>query len=179
MVKITENQRKIQASSPTYTWEWDAKTDIFNLSDLKNRLISHACHRPLIVGGEMFIGAQISYQIKNDRIFIIYQSTENASRLTVSWSFQMDFISLEPLLLESPADSDIAQIIYFPEIDGDTYKPSMYSHYTVVPGLCMCTTINPVVDLHSRLSVTMVLGSGAMRGPGLPQEYPANSRHIG
>ncbi|HND49081.1 MAG TPA: hypothetical protein PLL95_11015, partial [Anaerolineales bacterium] len=102
MVKITENQRKIQVSSPTYTWVWDAETDIFNLYDSQQRLISRARHRPLIIGAEIFLDSTTSYQIKNDRIFIIYQATKNASRLTVSWSFQMDFISLEPLLLESP-----------------------------------------------------------------------------
>ena len=171
MVKITENQRKIQASSPTYTWEWDAETDIFNLYDANQRLISRARHKPLIVGAEMFLDSTTSYQIKDDRVSIIYQATKNASRLTVSWFFQMDFISLEPLLFESPVDSDIAQIIYFPEMDGGAYKPSMYSHYAVVPGLCMSTSINPVVDVHSRLSVTTVLGSGAMRGPGLTQQW--------
>ncbi|MBL0345901.1 TIM-barrel domain-containing protein [Candidatus Villigracilis affinis] len=171
MVKINENQHKIHVTSPTYAWEWDAETDIFNLYDANLRLISRAKHKPLIVGAEMFLDSQTSYQIKNDRISIIYQATKNASRLTVSWFFQMDFISLEPLLLESPVDSDIAQIIYFPEMDGGAYKPSMYSHYAVVPGLCMSTSINPVVDLHSRLSVTTVLGSGAMRGPGLTQQW--------
>jgi hypothetical protein len=171
MIKITENQRKIQVTSPTYTWEWDVETDIFNLYDSQQRLISRARHRPLIIGAEMFLDSQISYQIKNDHVSIIYKATKNASRLTVSWSFQMDFISLEPLLLESPVDSDIAQIIYFPETDSGAYKPSMYSHYAVVPGLCMSTSINPVVDLHSRLSVTTVLGSGAMRGPGFTQQW--------
>ena len=171
MVKITEYQRKIQVATPSYVWEWDAGTDIFHLYDSQQRLISRARHRPLIIGAELFLDSQTSYQIKNDHISIIYQTTKNASRLTVSWYFQMDFISLEPLLFESPLDSNIAQIIYFPEMDGGTYKPSMYSHYAVVPGMCMSTSINPVVDLHSRLSVTTVLGSGAMRGPGLTQQW--------
>ncbi len=71
MIKITENQRKIQATSPAYTWEWDAETDIFNLYDSQSRLISHARHRPLIIGAEMFLDSATSYQIKDERVFII------------------------------------------------------------------------------------------------------------
>jgi len=84
MIKIHENQRKIQVTSPTYTWEWDAETDIFNLYDSQNRLISSARHRPLIIGADISFDARTSYQIKDDRIFIIYEATKNTSRLTVS-----------------------------------------------------------------------------------------------
>jgi hypothetical protein len=171
MVKILENQQKIRVVSPTYTWQWDTETDLFHLYDFQNRLISRARHQPLIVGGEMPLDAKVSYQIKDDHISVNYQAEKSASRLTVSWSFQNDFISLEPLLFKSSIASDIVQIIYFPEQDGASYKPSMYSHYFVVPGLCMSTNIHPIVDLHSRLSVTTVLGSGAMRGPGLTQQW--------
>jgi hypothetical protein len=162
MIKIQQNQHKIQVFSPVYTWVWDVEADMLYLYDSENRLISHARHQPLIIGEEMLVGAATSFEIKNDRISIIYEIKNNASRLTVNWSFQTDFICLEPFLLDSPVANDIAQIIYFPE---------MYSHYAVVPGLCMSASIGPVVDLHSRLSVTTVLGSGAMRGPGLTQQW--------
>lgn len=162
MIKIQQNQHKIQVFSPVYTWEWDLEADMLYLYDSENRLISRARHQPLIVGAEMSLGAATSFEIKNDRISIIYEIKTNASRLTVNWFFQTDFIWLEPFLLDSPVANDIAQIIYFPE---------MYSHYAVVPGLCMSASISPIVDLHSRLSVTTVLGSGAMRGPGLTQQW--------
>jgi hypothetical protein len=174
MLKIQTINQKIQVSSPTYKWEWDGETDLFHLYDSENRLISRARHQPLIITANNkldFFDSKHSFEIKDDRVSISYHATKSASRLTVSWSFKTDFISLEQLQYESPQAEDIIQVVYFPEVDGDSYKPSFYSHYAVVPGLCMSTSINPVVDLHSRLSVTTILGSGAMRGSGLTQQW--------
>ncbi len=173
-VKFQVNQKKIQVSSPIYTWVWDAQTDFFYLYDSENRLISRARHQPLIVTTNDQAELQLpnrTYEIKDDRILITYHAEKSASHLTVSWLFKPGFISLEQLHYESSEAQDIIQIVYFPEINGDSYKPSMYSHYAVVPGLCMSSSISPIVDLHSRLSVTTILGSGAMRGPGLTQQW--------
>ena len=174
MLKIQQNLQKIQVFSPSYIWEWDSGTDFFHLYDSQKRLISRARHQPLIITtqnkAELF-NEKPSFKIKNDSVSITYQGTKNASRLTVSWSFSSDFISLKQLQYESSEAQEILQIVYFPEVDGDFYKPSFYSHYAVVPGLCMSTNISPIVDLHSRLSTTAVLGSGAMRGPGLTQQW--------
>ncbi len=174
MVKIQQNGPKIQISSPTYRWEWDQETDLISLFDSKQRLISRARHQPLIITkptDQDLLDAKRSFEIKEDGIEITYHGTKTASRLTVSWSFASDFISLEPFHYESHNSQDIIQVVYFPETSGGSYKPSLYSHYAVVPGLCMSTSISPIVDLHSRLSVTTVLGSGAMRGPGLTQQW--------
>ncbi len=174
MFNIQVIQQKIQVSTPTYKWEWDAETDLFQLFDSQNRLISRARHQPLIVTTKdraEYSRSNRSFEIQDDRVVISYLLDKSASRLTVSWLFKTDFISLEQLQYESSESHDIVQIIYFPEVTGDSYKPSMYSHYAVVPGLCMSSSISPIIDLHSRLSVTTVLGSGAMRGPGLTQQW--------
>lgn len=172
MVKINANLPIIQAISPTYTWEWNADTDVFCLYDINKRLISRARHRPLLRTPPTQIDFSTpTYHIEGKRISITYHGQNPASSLTVSWFFRPDFISLEPLLLNSTEAVDIAQVIYFPEKDDDSYKPSMYSHYAVIPGLCMSTNLSPIVDLHSRLNTTTVLGSGAMRGPGLTQQW--------
>lgn len=172
MVKIIADSSKIQAISPNYTWEWNPDTDVFCLYDIKSRLISRARHRPLLVTSPAQLDFSTpTYQVDDNRISITYHRQNPASSLTVNWSFHPDFISLEPILLNSSAHTDIVQIIYFSETDGGSYKPSMYSHYAVVPGLCMSTNISPVVDLHSRLNTVTVLGSGAMRGPGLTQQW--------
>lgn len=172
MVNINANLPIIRASTPNYTWEWNAKTDVFCLYDINQRLISRAQHCPLLLTSPIQLDFSTpTYQLDNNRISIIYHGQSTASSLTVSWSFHPDFISLEPYLLTSSEPVDIAQIIYFPEKDSTSYKPSMYSHYAVVPGLSMSTNISPVVDLHSRLNTTTVLGSGAMRGPGLTQQW--------
>jgi len=174
MLKIQENQQKVQVSSPTYTWEWDGKTDIFYLYDSSQRLISRAHHQPLIVTSPSnydLSDVTRSLEITDNHLAITYQSTKSASRLTVNWSFADDFISLEPLHYESSEAQDIVQVVYFPESIREDYTPSLYSHYAVVPGLSMSSSISPIVDLHSRFSVTTVLGSGAMRGPGLTQQW--------
>lgn len=172
MVKINVDLPTIQAISGIYTWEWNAETDTVCLYDINRRLISRARQCPLLITSPAGLDFSTpTYQVTDNRISIIYQGQNPASSLTVSWSFHPDFISLEPLLLNSPEAVDIVQVIYFPETNGASYKPSMYSHYAVVPGLCMSTNISPIVDLHSRLSTTTALGSGAMRGPGLTQQW--------
>jgi hypothetical protein len=172
MVKINATPQQIEVISPTYVWSWEAKTDHFWLHDKNGRLISHAQHKPLLITSPTQLEfTTTTHEIRDDQIRITYHGQNHASSLTVTWSFHPDFISLEPLLLTLPADMDVVRIIYFPEKIGDSYKPSMYSHYAVVPGLSMSTNISPIVDLHSRLNTTTVLGSGAMRGPGLTQQW--------
>ena len=172
MVKIKTVLPKIQVSTPKYTWEWNADTDLVCLHDKNHRLISRAQHRPLPITSPTQLDlSESTYEIRDTQIRITYSGQNPASSLTVVWSFHPDFISLEPLLLSLPAGIDLVRIVYFPIIENDSYKPSMYSHYAVVPGLTMSTNISPIVDLHSRLNTTAVLGSGAMRGPGLTQQW--------
>ncbi|HRJ57858.1 MAG TPA: hypothetical protein PLV64_16320, partial [Anaerolineales bacterium] len=172
MAKINTNLPEIRISTPTYTWEWNPDTDKFWLHDKNQRLIVRAQHKPLIVTSPIQLEfTTVTHEIQADQIRITYHGQNPASSVTVIWSFHPDFISLEPFLLTLPADVDLVQIVYFPQTDGDSYKPSMYSHYAVVPGLSMSTNISPIVELHSRLNTTAVLGSGAMRGPGLTQQW--------
>jgi len=172
MAKINTNLPEIRISTPTYTWEWNPDTDKFWLHDKNQRLIVRAQHKPLIVTSPIQLEfTTVTHEIQADQIRITYHGQNPASSVTVIWSFHPNFISLEPFLLTLPADVDLVQIVYFPQADGDSYKPSMYSHYAVVPGLSMSTNISPIVDLHSRLNTTAVLGSGAMRGPGLTQQW--------
>ncbi|PWB70872.1 MAG: hypothetical protein C3F07_15770 [Anaerolineales bacterium] len=173
-VNIQSHDQKILVSTPVYSWEWDAETDFFTLRDRENRPIGRGPHRPFICTrqtGWNSTASTVDFRIDRDRLSISYLLKDSGSRLTVSWSFHPDFISLEPFLYESSAEEDILQIVYFPEAHNDTYKPAFYSRYAVVPGLSMSTNISPVMDLHSRLSVTAVLGSGAMRGPGFTQQW--------
>ncbi|MBE0672622.1 MAG: hypothetical protein IH588_18760 [Anaerolineales bacterium] len=172
MVKINILPPKIQVSAPQYTWEWNADTDQIHLYDKNQHLIFHAQHKPLPVTSPARLDfSHPSYEIQDAQVRITYRGQNPASSLTVAWSFHSDFISLEPLLLTLPAKTELVSIIYFPIMEGNSYKPSMYSHYAVVPGLCMSTNISPIVDLHSRINTTAVLGSGAMRGPGLTQQW--------
>lgn len=173
-IHIQTHDRKILVSTPIYSWEWDAETDLFSLRDSENRLIGRGPQRPFIIthrAGWNSTASAVSSQIDRDRVSSTYLLNENGSRLTVTWSFHPDLIALEPLLYEPAEAEDISQIVYFPEAHNDSYKPAFYSRYAVVPGLSMSTNISPVVDLHSRLAVTAVLGSGAMRGPGLTQQW--------
>ncbi len=173
-VKIQLLDHKILVSTPVYSWEWDAETDYFTLRDSEDRIIGRSPQRPFIVTrqtGWNSNASTIISPIDRDRVSIIYLIKDSGSRLTVTWSFHPDFISLDPLLYEAFREEEVLQIVYFPEAQHDSYRPAFYSRYAVVPGLSMSTNISPVIDLHSRLSVTAVLGSGAMRGPGLTQQW--------
>jgi len=171
-MEINADSHKVQVNAPSYLWEWESKSDTLYLADSQNRLIARAQHRPLLITSLAQLDfSDAAYEIQDTQLRITYRGQNPASSLTVVWSFHPDFISLEPLLLTLPAGIDLVRIIYFPKTDGDSYKPSMYSHYAVVPGLTMSTNISPIIDLHSRLDTTAVLGSGAMRGPGLTQQW--------
>jgi len=173
-VNIQSLNGKILVSTPVYSWEWDVETDIFSLLDHEKRLIGYGPHRPQIITQQNSWNSNAStviYSIDLDRISISYLHKVDGSRLTVIWSFHPDFISLEPLQYEPSREEDLFQIVYFAEAPHNSYKPGFYSRYAILPGLSMSTNVSPVVDLHSRLSVTAVLGSGAMRGPGLTQQW--------
>lgn len=172
MVKINVVHSKIWVSAPYYTWEWDSATDTFWLHDKNQRIITHARHKPFCITSPTQLEfTNVTHRILDEQIRITYHGQSPASSLTVVWSFHPNFISLEPFIHTLPADIDLVRIVYFPQTNSDSYKPSMYSHYAVVPGLTMSANISPIVDLHSRLNTTAVLGSGAMRGPGLTQQW--------
>lgn len=161
MLKIETQPNKLQAQTLTYCWCWEVETDTLSIFDAKNRLISKSKHCPQILLSD-FQDATSTYEVKDNCIRITYHSTKTASHLTATWFFHSTFISFQPFDYYSPNQKNISQIIYF---------PNFYSHYAVVPGLSMTTNISPIVDLHSNLSVTTVLGSGAMRGPGFAQQW--------
>ena len=84
MINIQRNQHKIQVFSTVYTWELDVESYLLYLYDSENRLISRARHQPLVIGAEMPPSAATSFEIKRDRISIIYEIKASASRLTVN-----------------------------------------------------------------------------------------------
>lgn len=161
MLKIETTNGKIQAQTSSYCWCWEAETDILSVFDAQNRLISKSKHLPHILPFE-FDEATSTFKIDENSVQITYRSKNNASTLTAIWFFHSTFISLQPLNYYSPTQNKISQINYF---------PNFYSHYAVVPGLSMTPSVSPIVDLQSNLSVTTVLGAGAMRGPGLAQQW--------
>ncbi len=173
-LQVQASATGIRVSSTVYAWEWERERDSFCLYDGKERLIGRGPHQPFVFTSDLnriHPARSSSYRIDEDRVSILYEGVNGDSALTVTWSFRDEFIRLEPLLYESACAEQIVQIVYFPQESGVSYRPSFYSRYAVVPGLSMSTSISPVVDLHSRLSVVAALGSGAMRGPGFTQQW--------
>jgi hypothetical protein len=186
-VKIQLNGQKIQAVTDTYAWEWDGATDLFTLADGDRRLIARGHHQPLIITTRAEEKTQLRARENNfvvdcNRVTIHYSGINGNADLTVTWIFEEDFIRLEPLQYTTPEAEELVKLVYFAEpleSSSATYRPSLYSRYAVVPGLCMSTCVSPVIDLHSNLSVTTVLGSGAMRGPGLTQQWGLPAHYFG
>ena len=177
---IESNAHKVMVSSSLYNWEWDGGTDLFSLRDGQGRLVSRAPHQPLILVAGLAenispFAASHSVTAGNGTVTITYAGLNGAALVRVTWNFHDDFISLEPLEYQTPHTHDIVRVVYFaarPSAgSGLRYQPGLYSRYVVAPGLCMSPSISPVVDLHAGLTVTTVLGSGAMRGPGLTQQW--------
>ena len=179
-IQIESIDQKVKVIARRYVWEWDGGTDIFSLYDEKGRLISTAPHQPLVIIARRAeqispFAASRSVAVEDACIRIDYGGLNGAATLSVTWNFQDDFISLEPLQYFTPDAQEIVRLVYFAGrlatgLDSE-YTPGLYSRYVVAPGLCMSPSVSPVVDLHAGLSVTTVLGSGAMRGPGLAQQW--------
>jgi hypothetical protein len=164
--------KKVTAESRVYKWEWDAETDLFSLFDSARRLISRGRHQPVIItsqneGGDWLLASKNICAIQENTVTITYTGLNGGATLQVGWEFHAEFIDLQPLRYESSAPQEIVRVVYFAGPNHgctpEKYTPSLYSRYIVVPGLCMSTCVSPVIDLHSRLSVSAVLGSGAMR----------------
>jgi hypothetical protein len=80
----------------------------------------------------------------------------------MTWKFHTTHFELLPLKALSAQASKWARI---------EVCPQWQTHYALLPGLSMSSYLGPVVDLHSKLSLTTTLGAGAMRGPGLAQQW--------
>jgi len=176
IIETTENSIKV--SSSIYSWQWDRKTDLFCIYDERHQLISRGCHKPMVISNPSRVehpGAQaVSFTVEENHVNILYSALNGETKLLVPWNFSERFMMLDPLQYETADRSDLVRVVYFARpgsVNGETYVPSLTGRYAVVPGLCMSTCISPVIDLQARLSTTAVLGSGAMRGSGLTQQW--------
>ena len=177
-VSIQTTAQNICVRSPLYSWQWDAETDRFCLLDAHQRLIAGGCHQPLVLttlpGSSHLLARRNTFEVLANRVTVHYSGLNGDARLAVTWNFNDTFITLDPLQYETPDPQDLVQVVYFARPDSASpqqWVPTLAGRYAVVPGLCMSTCISPVVDLHAHLATTAVLGSGAMRGPGLTQQW--------
>ena len=177
-ISIQTTEKNIVVSTSIYSWQWDRETDHFCLFDARHQLIAGGFHQPLVITTQPWVAnlraSKTTFTEAGNRVNILYSDLSGGTRLLVSWHFNEAFIKLDPLKYETTQMQDIVRVVYFARPDSayrEGYVPSLTGRYAVVPGLCMSTCISPVVDLHARLSVTAVLGSGAMRGPGLTQQW--------
>ncbi|MBP7692237.1 MAG: hypothetical protein KA764_09985 [Anaerolineales bacterium] len=180
-VKLEATAAGVTAGAAAYTWTWDALTDRLALYDAQRRCIAAGQHQPLLLtaspGAPRLWAAHRTAEAAGQTVTITYTGLNGAGVLRVTWRFYPDRLELEPLEYANTAEAALTQVVYFaqPPAEGDDhpapYAPALYSRYAVVPGLCMSPGLSPIVDLHSHLNVTTVLGSGAMRGPGLTQQW--------
>ena len=169
-VNIHNLPQKIRVETPAYAWEWDQKSDTFSIFDSSQRRICRANHQPAVISTTTpQPGHAKETQIAGDCVSICYVGVNDKASLTVTWQFTENFIRLEPLEYKTPQTENLLRVVYF---------PGLYSRYAVVPGLCMSTCISPVIDLHAKLDTTVALGSGAMRGPGLTQQWGLPSHYF-
>ena len=179
-IKIETKGERVLVTASAYLWEWDGETDLFTLRDSKGRLISKGSHQPLVLiaGAGLDTSPFASERTAvagQGQVRIVYKGVNGNSIISVVWNFQPDYLMLEPLQYEATEAQEIVSLVYFAgppsAAAGGKYAPALYSRYVVVPGLSMTPSVSPVIDLHANLSLTTVLGSGAMRGPGLAQQW--------
>lgn len=164
MIEPRWSDGRWSVDTPTYAWTWDPATDEWAVHDGRQRLIARGPLRPRFVFADgtedrapvgtvaargTGAGLQVTY-------------TGEGGSLSLTWSFQAELFALSPLTVRSPRSSVWARLEELPDL---------FSHYALLPGLSMSTFLGPVVDLHSKLRLTTTLGAGAMRGPGLAQQW--------
>ncbi|MDA3808757.1 MAG: hypothetical protein PF518_00365, partial [Spirochaetaceae bacterium] len=184
---IIENDLLISKGN-CYTWMWNLIDDRFKILDKKNRVISSGKLEPAITLSRK--GHQIPYspaedinfKIEENTVRIFYKNDQLKTSTSIQWVFNENTIYINPINFESSENYDLVNIVYFAqrseEKGGNQYKPSLYSRYLVTPGLSMSTSISPVVDLQSKFETMACLGSGAMRGPGLAQQWGLPSHYF-
>jgi hypothetical protein len=173
-VVIQIHEQKIRAQAVSYSWELDRAGDVFSIFDSSQRCICRASHQPLVLSARQTrLGQLKSVDAAESSLRVAYAGVNGEAVMVVSWRFEDEFIQLGPLEYHTPLDEDILRVAYFARTasPADEWLPTLYSRYVVAPGLCMSTCVSPVVDLHAKLSTSVALGSGAMRGPGLTQQW--------
>jgi len=106
--------------------------------------------------------------------------TGGLSTLTVNWKTARGSLLLTlqlyaerfevlPLKVSSPSSSRWARLELF---------AGLSTHYVLLPGLSMSSFVSPVVDLYAKFNLTTTLGAGAMRGPGLAQQWGLPAHYL-
>lgn len=148
-----------------YQWRWDSKSDVWTLCDGRGRRVARGPLKPSFVLGDgstdpFLDGAVAQAAAGPGQLTITWSGSQG--RVVQTWRFADDHFALGPLEAQSPRSSGWARV---EELVG------LSSHYALLPGLSMSSLIPPMVDLQSRLQLTTTLGAGAMRGPGLAQQW--------
>ena len=149
----------------SYSWSWKELADEWTLSDSQGRRMARGPLRPEFVFADgtrdpFLDGGHTEVVAKAGQLTIAW--TGRGGHVRQQWHFHPEFFAVEPLQAASSRAAAWARVEQF---------CGLASHYALLPGLSMSSLVPPVVDLHSRLRITTTLGAGAMRGPGLAQQW--------
>lgn len=179
--QIGESSQNRHYSGQRYDWHWSASDDVFILRDKRGNTIASGPLAPhLVLSAHQQRHVTRVHRITQhthhtdglDALSLTYHDDTLALTITLTWQFADGYLRLLPLQITSQQNYELVSVHYFARVQDDlSVKPLAYSRYVVSPGLCMNTNVSPIVDLHSKLSVTSCLGSGAMRGVGLTQQW--------
>ena len=155
----------MEHTTENYRWSWDRDTDLVHFEDGQGRHIAHAPLKPRLVFADgsadpSWDEAAVTALQQGNTVAVSYRSAQ--AELSLVWSFEQDHFSLSPVEVSSPHASRWARV---------ELLAGLQTHYALLPGLSMSSFLGPVVDLHSKLNLTTTLGAGAMRGPGLAQQW--------
>lgn len=177
---ITEDGPSVRATSKRYEWEWSATDDRFVLRDLKSRVIMAGPLQPAIVvkdvgGGEASLwvaGTPVLRRIEGNVVTVRYEGVNGSARIDVTCRFDDDGLWLQPLSYKTERPEDVVSVTYFADPTTTVAPhPALHSTYYVIPGMSMSPGVSPLVLDETKLNLTIPLGSGALHGPGLMQEW--------
>ncbi len=176
---IQHDGKSVRVTSERYTWVWTGADDQFVLRDSQQRTVTTGPLQPAIVvkhteGAEpehWTLGTPTLVHAGDERVTVRYEGVNGSARVEVTSRFDGAGWWLQPISYETDAAEDVISLMWFAEPTATTPQPGLHSTYFVVPGMSMSAGVSPLVLDETKLNLTVPLGSGALHGPGLQQQW--------
>ena len=178
-VKVDENAQGVQVKGKTYTWEWSKADDRFRLLDKQGLVMTGGVHQPAVIvqpgtnrrSRKCTSGKPAAHATKDGTFTVNYAGVNGSGELTVTWRFEDEALSLDPIVYESSEPENVVPLHYFAQGTGEDARPTLDSFYLILPGISESSAVSPIVTSDLGLNLTSWLGRGSSPAPGLLQQW--------
>lgn len=181
-LQVTRDAGTLRIVTPAYAWAWNEQDDTLTLTDRLGNVIATGPIQPSVVvdrdGQKAAPGTPRLDTVSDDTIGITYVGANGHATITTTWRFEDTRFWLEPIGYASTATESIVRLFHFGQWDGSDVRPTLQSHYHVIPGLTMTTALGPVVNADARFRLTAGIGGRRHGDSGLHQQWGLPAHYI-